>query len=91
VQAIVAQARMRDQRLSVSLIFWFARHVRDGMAMRAILVGAATGFAVGASVSLWGVLSGLTNALGWSSVLVYLALLAGALYFLAPAHRPVPA
>lgn len=77
--------------LSASLIVWLARHVRDDAAIRAILIGSAAGFAVGAVISLWGVMSGLTNALGWSSVVVYLVLLAGAVYFLAPARRPLPA
>jgi ABC-type Fe3+-siderophore transport system permease subunit len=74
-----------------SLIVWLARHVRDDAAIRAILIGSAVGFVLGAVISLWGVMSGLTNALGWSSVVVYLVLLAGAVYFLAPARRPLPA
>lgn len=75
----------------VSIIIWLARHVRDDTAIRAILIGSAVGCILGAAISLWGVVSGLTNALGWSSVIVYLALLAGALYHLAPARRPLPA
>jgi high-affinity Fe2+/Pb2+ permease len=75
----------------VSLITWLARHVRDETAIRAILIGTAVGCVLGAAISLWGVMSGLTNALGWTSVVVYVAVLAGALYHLAPAHRPLPA
>lgn len=75
----------------VSLIVWLARHVRDETVIRAILVGSAVGCVLGAAISLWGVMSGLTNAMGWTSVLVYVAMLAGALYHLAPARRPLPA
>jgi len=74
-----------------ALIVWLGRHVRDDRAIRAMLVGSATGFGLGTLISLWGVMSGLMNAMGWSSVIVYLLLLAGAVYFLAPAHRLQPA
>ncbi|MCL4184026.1 MAG: hypothetical protein KJ011_11320 [Burkholderiaceae bacterium] len=76
---------------ALSLVVWLARGVRDETAIHAVLIGSAAGFAVGVLLSLWGVMSGLINALGWSSVVIYLLLLLGALYFLMPARKPLAA
>ena len=78
--------------LSLSVMGWQARHVHDETAIHAILIGLAAGFAVGALLSAWSTLSGLhLAAIGWSTFVLYLLLLSGALYCLAPSHRAVAA
>lgn len=71
----------------VGLIAWLARNVRHGEALRAILQASVVGNAVGALISTWAALSGLQNAMAWSSVLIYTLLLIGALYLLASPAR----
>ncbi len=71
----------------LGLMVWLARHVRDGAAIRAILQGSAIGNVVGALLSVWAALSGLQNAMAWTSVAIYTLLLLGALYFLASPER----
>jgi hypothetical protein len=67
---------------------WLARHVRDVMALRAVLQGSAVGFLLGAAVTLYGLQAGLLNALAWSTVAIYGLLLAGAIHCLrSPAKR----
>ncbi|HLS56486.1 MAG TPA: hypothetical protein VK052_10440 [Zeimonas sp.] len=71
----------------VGLVAWLARKVRDGEALRALLQAGVVGNAVGALISIWAALSGLQNAMAWSSVLIYTLFLLGALYFLASPAR----
>lgn len=69
-------------------IFWFARSTRDDVALRALLLGAVVGNVPQLLISAWAALAGLQNAMAWSSVLVNVLLLLGAIYFLAsPARR----
>jgi hypothetical protein len=67
--------------IQVGLVAWLARRDTDTPARRAIQVGYASGLAVGLVVSLLGQLSGLFNALGWSTVAIYLLLGVGYGYF----------
>jgi FtsH-binding integral membrane protein len=68
--------------LGIGLIFWFARDCNDAAAIRAVLIGGAVSNAVGVVVSIWGSITHIMNALGWTVVLIYVVLLAGCLYFL---------
>lgn len=73
--------------LTYGLILWLARSVRDDVALRALLLGAVVGNLIGLLVSAWAGLAGLQNAMAWSSVVIYAALLLSALYFLASSAR----
>ena len=64
------------------MILWFAKDFRDWEAVRGVLIGSVVADAVGLLINLWGTFQGLTNAMAWTSSLVYVLLLAGSLYFL---------
>jgi len=70
--------------LAWGVILWFARDL-DWAAVRGVLIGSVVGDAVGGLLSVWGISKGLVNAFGWTSVVIYVLLLLGALYFLKPA------
>ena len=59
--------------LGVGLINWFARDM-DYASLRPIIIGNLVADFVGIIVSVMGTLGGVMNALGWSSVLIYLLL-----------------
>jgi hypothetical protein len=68
--------------LTLGIILWLARDFRDDAATRTVLVAALVGDAVNLVVATMGTLSGVVNALGWSTVLIYLFGAAGSGYFL---------
>jgi hypothetical protein len=68
--------------LTLGVILWFARDFHDETAVRAVLIGAILGDAVDIVVATMGTLSGASNALGWSTVLIYLYGALGSGYFL---------
>ena len=68
--------------LTLSVILWFAKDFRDEPAVRAVLLGALIGDVVNLVVATMGTLSGTSNALGWSTVLIYLYGTLGSGYFL---------
>ena len=68
--------------LALGLAFWFVRETSDQTALRGLLMALAVGSIVGAIISIWGTVAGTVNAMGWSSVLIYVALLAGCAYYL---------
>jgi hypothetical protein len=68
--------------LTLGVILWFARDFRDEAAVRAVLVANAVGSCVNLVVAIMGNLSGTTNALGWTTVLIYLFAAVGSGYFL---------
>jgi hypothetical protein len=68
--------------LTLGLVVWFVRATSDRTATRGVLMGVAVGNVVGAFVTIWGTVTGIVNALGWSSVLIYVVLLAGCVYYL---------
>jgi len=72
--------------LAWGVILWFARDL-DWAAVRGVLIGSVVGDAVGGLLSVWGISQGLVNAFGWTSVVIYVLLLLGALYFLSPGSR----
>jgi hypothetical protein len=66
--------------IGLAVINWFARNVTDPDARQAVVFGNLAGDAVGFVVILIGQLAGITNALGWSSVAIYLLLALGFAY-----------
>jgi hypothetical protein len=68
--------------LTLGIILWLARDFRDDAAIRTVLVAALIGDAVNLVVATMGTMSGVVNALGWSTVLIYLFGAAGSGYFL---------
>jgi uncharacterized membrane protein YfcA len=77
--------------LSIAVISWLARDFRDWEAVRAVLIGSVVGDVFGGLVNIWGTFRGLMNELAWSTTILYVLLLLGALYCLyagsqKPAH-----
>ena len=73
--------------LQVGLVVWLARRTQDAIAVRAILIAITTGNAIAAAISVWAALAKLQNAMVWGSVLLYVSLLLGSVYFLASSPR----
>src|SRR3981081_1991796 len=79
----------RGALVTVGRILWLARDFRDEAAVRAVLVAAVIGNVVNLVVATMGTLAGTPNALGWSSLLIYLCGAVGSGYFLmAQSQRP---
>ena len=66
--------------IALAVINWFARNVTDPEARQAVIFGNLAGDVVGFVVILLGQLAGIANALGWSSVAIYLLLALGFAY-----------
>jgi hypothetical protein len=64
------------------LLTWFAKDVSAADARRAILLDLLIYDLIGMVVTLWVVLSGVLNLLGWSIVVVYLFFTVGSGYLL---------
>jgi hypothetical protein len=67
--------------LGLGVITWFAKDFRSWDAIRGVLIGIVVTTAIGALIALFAVLTGLSNAMTWTSVLVYALLLVGAAYW----------
>jgi hypothetical protein len=67
--------------IQVGVVAWLARKDTDTPARRAVQLGYTGGLAVGLVIALLGQFSGLFNALGWSTVAIYLLLGVGYGYF----------
>ena len=67
--------------VAVGLVAWFARNITDSSTRQAILLAFLISQFVGVIVTVMGTLSGRFNALGWSSVAIYLFLGLGSAYF----------
>jgi hypothetical protein len=77
--------------LQAGLVAWLARQTQDAIAVRAILIGLAVHSAFGAAIGLWAVIAKLQNAMAWSTVVIYVLLLLGAVYFLmSPSRQRAP-
>jgi hypothetical protein len=63
------------------ILTWQVRAAASSDALRAIVLALFVGDLVGFGISLQGVLAGATNALGWSTVVIYALLAAGFGYF----------
>ena len=76
--------------LAMAVILWSARDFHDEIALRAVLIGIGISDAVNFVVAVLATSSGTINALGWTTVLIYLCGAVGAGYFLAigKAQRP---
>lgn len=68
--------------LAWGVINWLVRTSHDREAIRAVLLGNVVGDVLGLLVTFQGLLAGSMNALGWTTVLVYVLLAAGSLFFL---------
>ncbi len=66
--------------ISLAVLNWFARNVTDPEARQAVVLGNLVGDVVGFVVILLGQLAGISNALGWSNVAIYLLLALGFAY-----------
>src|SRR6266481_9263237 len=58
--------------VTLSVILWLAKDFRDEAAVRAVLLGALLGDVVNLVVATMGTLFGTSNALGWSTIVIYL-------------------
>ena len=67
--------------LGTAVIQWSARDFSEA-AVRPVLIGLCIGDVVNLAVSAMATMAGTINALGWSTVLIYLCGAAGAGYFL---------
>jgi len=67
--------------LAMAVILWSARDFHDE-AVRAVLIGFGIADAVNLVVAVMATMAGTVNALGWSTVLIYLCGAVGAGYFL---------
>lgn len=63
--------------LHVGLLLYLMRDVRDTASQRAMALAGVVGSIAGVAVALIGVLGGVVNALGWSTVVIYALLLLG--------------
>jgi hypothetical protein len=68
--------------LGLAVLSWMSRKVTDSNAQRAILLAFFISYSISMIISIIDILSGLGNALGWSSVVLYLLLLIGFGYYL---------
>ena len=60
-----------------AFLSWFARDTTDSDARRAIVLALFVSDGIGFIVALVGQLAGVVNALGWSTVVIYLLLAVG--------------
>jgi hypothetical protein len=60
---------------------WFGKDFRDWEAVRAVLIAVIILNGVGLLVTLLGMAEGLFNSMVWSSLLIYVVFLAGAIYY----------
>jgi hypothetical protein len=68
--------------LALAALLWFARDFRDEAAVRAVLIGLGISDVVNLVVAFMATSAGTINALGWSTVLIYLCGAVGSGYFL---------
>jgi hypothetical protein len=67
--------------VAFAVLTWTAQNAPDSVARRAILLAMFIGDCIGCVVALIGQLGGVMNALGWSTVVIYLLLAIGFGYF----------
>ena len=73
--------------LAFGVVQWFSKEFRDWDAVRAVLIAIAVLNALNLLVNLWGTSQGLFNAMAWSTTIVSIIFLAGALYCLSAGAR----
>lgn len=67
--------------IGFAVVNWFARNAKEGEALRAIVLANLVSDTIGFIMALLGQLAGVVNALGWSTVVIYLLLALGFAYF----------
>ncbi len=70
--------------IPLGLLLWFNRNTTEPTTQRAFAIALFVGNVIGVIVSLMSQLSGTANALGWSTVALYLIFALGFGYFLMP-------
>jgi hypothetical protein len=73
--------------LGFGVIDWFAKDFRSWDATRGVLIGTAVTTAIGGLIALFAVVTGLSNAMTWTSVLVYALIFVGAVYWLSQGEK----
>ena len=73
--------------LGLGVITWFAKDFRSWDAIRGVLIGTAVTTAIGGLIALFAVVTGLSNAMTWTSVLVYALIFVGAVYWLSQGEK----
>jgi hypothetical protein len=73
--------------LALGVLQWLGKDFRDWEAVRSVLIAITVLNAVGLLLTVWGLVEGLLNATGWSSIVVNAVFLAGALYCLSAGAR----
>ncbi len=68
--------------IALAVVNWFARDFRDWDAIRGVLIADVVGDVFGGAVNLWGTFRGVLNGMAWTTTLIYVLLLVGALYCL---------
>lgn len=76
--------------LAFAVLTWVARNAADSEAQRAILLALFVGDCLGFVIALVGQIGGVVNALGWSTIVVYLLLAVGFGYFRFVAKPELP-
>lgn len=67
--------------VTLAVLTWFARNAEDSVARKAIVLALLIGDGIGFIVALIAQLGGVVNAVGWSTVAIYLVLAIGFGYF----------
>ena len=70
--------------VTLGLLMWFARNTTEPATQRAFALAAFVGDGIGFIIALKHQMSGIPNALGWSTVTLYLIFALGFGYFLIP-------
>ncbi|HEY6451297.1 MAG TPA: hypothetical protein VIX87_01720 [Steroidobacteraceae bacterium] len=74
--------------IQIGLLFWLARSIIDSVGRAAIVLSGLISMVIGFLVALQGELSGVINALGWSTVVLYALFALGFAYFQFAPRRP---
>lgn len=74
--------------IQVGVLLWLARNIIDSLGRRAIVLSGLIAMAVAFVVSLYGMMNGIANALGWSTVVIYALFAIGFAYFQFGPKRP---
>jgi len=67
--------------IAVGLICWLIRNVTNAPALKAVILAQLIANVIGLVVSILGTVGGTMNAVGWSSVVIYLVLALWFAYF----------
>ena len=73
--------------LAFGVLTWFGRDFRDWEAVRGVLIAVAILNGVGLVLTLLGMAEALFNSMAWSSMILYIIFLAGAVYCLSAGAR----